>query len=71
MTTGQMRIVYDQIKVAQTATDLIIVRTGQGPNGQDFTTEEKITLDGKESDNSFFEGMVKKNRPLNGRPTKK
>jgi len=60
MTAGQMRILYDQIKVAQTATDLVIVRTGQGPNGQDFTTEEKITLDGKESDNSFFDGMVKK-----------
>ena len=58
--TGQMRIVYSQIKVTQTPNDITVVRTGEGQGGQEFTMEEKITLDGKESENSFFDGMVKK-----------
>ena len=61
LTEGQMRIVFTQLKVAQNNNDLTISRTGQTPDGQEFTMDEKITLDGKESENKFFDGMVKNN----------
>jgi hypothetical protein len=60
MTEGQMRIVFNQLKVSQDGNAITISRTGQSPDGQEFTMEEKITLDGKESENKFFDGMVKK-----------
>ena len=60
LTEGGMRIVYTKLKVTQTGSDLNIARTAQTQDGQEFEMEEKITLDGKESANSFFDGMVNK-----------
>jgi len=60
MAPGQMRIVYNKMKVTQDANNIIITRTGESPDGQEFSTEEKITLDGKESEDTFFNGMLKK-----------
>ncbi|GEO05060.1 hypothetical protein AAE02nite_27240 [Adhaeribacter aerolatus] len=60
LTAGQMRIIFSQLKVTQNGNDFTISRTGQTPDGQEFTMDEKITLDGKESENKFFDGMVKK-----------
>ncbi|MGV3589811.1 MAG: hypothetical protein ACO1OF_22580 [Adhaeribacter sp.] len=60
LSEGQMRIIFNQLKVTQSANELTISRTGQTPDGQDFTMDEKITLDGKETENKFFDGMVKK-----------
>ncbi|KAA5539988.1 hypothetical protein [Adhaeribacter rhizoryzae] len=57
---GQMRMVFDQLKVMQNGNELIISRTSQAPDGQELTMEEKITLDGKESVNNFFDGAVTK-----------
>ena len=59
MTEGQ-RIIFNRLVVTQNGNDLSVSRTGQSPEGQEFTMDEKITLDGKESQNAFFDGMVKK-----------
>jgi len=71
MTEGQMRIVFSQLKVAQDGNNLTIARTGQSPDGQEFTMEEKITLDGKEAENKFFDGMVKKKSTAKWSPDEK
>ncbi|KAA5538625.1 hypothetical protein [Adhaeribacter rhizoryzae] len=57
---GQMRMVFDQLKVTQNGNEIIISRTSQAPDGQALTMDEKITLDGKESVNNFFDGAVTK-----------
>jgi hypothetical protein len=58
--TERQRIIFSRLAVNQSGNDLTISRTGQSPDGQEFTMEEKISLDGKESENNFFDGMVKK-----------
>lgn len=60
LSEGQMRIIFNHLKITQNANDLNVARTGQSPTGQEFTMDEKITLDGKEAENQFFEGVVKK-----------
>ncbi|MDB5262707.1 MAG: hypothetical protein JWQ14_1988 [Adhaeribacter sp.] len=60
ITEGGQRILFNRLMVNQNGNDLTIARTGQSPDGQEFTMEEKILLDGKDSENTFFDGMVKK-----------
>lgn len=57
---GQMRMVFERLKITQNGNEINISRIGQAPDGQELTMDEKITLDGKESENIFFDGAVKK-----------
>jgi hypothetical protein len=60
LAVGQMRMVFDQLKVTQINNEINISRISQAPDGQELIMEEKIYLDGKESENIFFDGAVKK-----------
>jgi len=57
---GRNRAPSTKLNITQDETSLNMEKLGKTQNGDDFTTKEKYTLDGKESENSGFMNSVKK-----------
>ena len=57
---GRFRMAPATVNITQDETTLNMERTSKGQNGQDFTSKEKYTLDGKECENTGFMNSVKK-----------
>jgi hypothetical protein len=57
---GQFRMAASKMNVTQDEKTLALDRIMNSPDGQEMTTSEKYTLDGKECQNTGFMEMVKK-----------
>lgn len=56
------RMVISKINVTQGDSSITFERTMQGQNGEEFTSKDLITLDGKECQNTFFGNNIKKSK---------
>lgn len=56
---AQFRFVWETLKITHTGNTITIVKHGESQNGP-FDQEEKLTLDGKASENPFFGDNVRK-----------
>lgn len=57
---SQFRFAANKLKITQDASNISIERSGTGRNGEAYSYTEKMTLDGKESENSTFQGRTRK-----------
>ena len=57
---GRFRMAAQSLKVAQDASSITIDRTSNSPQGQSFTSTDKLTFDGKEAESTAFGNSKKK-----------
>jgi hypothetical protein len=57
---GGFRMAAVLMTITQDATTLTVERTSKGPNGDEFKSTSKFTLDGKECSNTFFGNNTRK-----------
>jgi hypothetical protein len=57
---GRFRMAASKLNITQDENAITLERTAKGPNGEDFSSKEKITLDGKESVNTLMQNRTKK-----------
>lgn len=60
MAEGRFRMNAKKIKVSQDGDAITIERTNASPQGEDVTSSEKITFDGKTAESTVFGGAKKK-----------
>ena len=60
MGDGRGRMAASKIKIAQDANAITMEKTSTSPSGDEFTSKEIVTLDGKESVNTIFDNRTKK-----------
>ena len=60
MGDGRGRMAASKIKISQDANAITLERTSKRQTGEEFTSKETITLDGKESENTIFENRTRK-----------
>jgi hypothetical protein len=60
MGDGRGRMAASKIKIAQDANAITLEKTSARPDGEESTSKETITLDGKECVNTIFDNRTKK-----------
>ena len=57
---GRGRMAATKIKITQDDGKILLEKTSNSPTGEEFTSKETITLDGKECENIIMENRTKK-----------
>ena len=57
---GRGRMAATKLKISQDANAIVLERTSKRQTGEEFTSKETITLDGKECENTLFENRTRK-----------
>jgi hypothetical protein len=57
---GRGRMAANKLKITQDANAIVLERTSKRQTGEEFTSKETITLDGKECENTLMENRTRK-----------
>jgi hypothetical protein len=60
MGEGRGRMAPSKLKISQDDNSIVLERTSKRQTGEEFTSKETITLDGKECENTIFENRTRK-----------